>query len=305
MKSYPRLRGIIPATHTPFHADGSLNLDIVERQAAHLVANRIGFAFIGGTTGESHSLTLDERRRLAQRWFEVARGTALEIIVHVGSNCLADARELARHAESLGARGVSALAPSYFKPRSVDLLVDCCVEISGAAPETPFYFYDIPSMTGLNLPMADFLARAAERIPTLCGLKFSNPDLLTYQLCLHACDGRFDVPYGSDEWILAALALGGTSAVGSTYNFAAPIYHRLWAAFERGDLTAARLEQFRSARLVQLLSGYGFMAAAKSLMKMLGVDVGPARLPHANLGPSQVAELRSKLEEMSYFDWIR
>ncbi len=305
MKMHPRLRGLIPATHTPFRADGALNLDVVEKQAAHLLANKVHRAFIGGTTGESASLTLEERRRLAVRWFEVARGTSLEIIVHVGSNCVTDAVDLAAQAQSLGARGIAALAPSYFKPRSIDLLIACCAEIASGAPETPFYYYDIPVMTGIHLPMADFMVQAAERIPTLCGLKFSNPDLMTFQLCVQACGGRFDVPYGSDESILAALVLGGTSAVGSTYNFAAPIYHRLWAAFERGDLAAARVEQFRSAEMIQLLSGYGFMGAAKALMTMLGVDVGPARLPNGNLRPEQVAELRGRLESMGYFDWIR
>lgn len=299
------MRGMIPATHTPFHADGSLNLGGVERQAAHLLANRVPMAFIGGTTGESHSLTVGERRRLAERWFEVARGTALEVIVHVGANCLADARELAVQAQGLGARGISALSPSYFKPRSVEMLVACCAEIAAAAPEVPFYFYDIPVMTGVSLPMGDFLGQAADRIPTLCGLKFSNPDLLNYQLCLHAGGGRFDVPYGSDEWILAALALGGTCAVGSTYNFAAPLYHRLWAAFERGDLAAARVEQYRSVQLVQLLSGYGFMGAAKTLMGFLGVEVGPARLPNGNLRAEQVKELRGKLEAMGFFEWVK
>jgi N-acetylneuraminate lyase len=305
MKKYPRLSGLIPATHTPFRKDGSLNLEAVEKLAAHLLKNGVRMAFIGGTTGESHSLTVEERRQLAQRWFEVARGTELEVIVHVGANCLEDARTLAVQAQSLGARGVAALAPSYFKPRTVELLVACCVEIAAAAPETPFYFYDIPVMTGLNLPMGDFLTQAADRIPTLSGLKFSNPDLAMYQLCLNACGGRFDVPYGSDEWILGALALGGTSAVGSTYNFAAPLYHRLWAAFEKGDLAAARVEQFRSVQVVALLSSYGFMAAAKALMGFLGVDVGPARLPNGNLRPEQVNELRSKLETMGFFDWIR
>src|SRR6185295_8538480 len=93
------LHGLVAATHTPFHADGSLNLDVIEKQAAHLLANGVKFAFIGGTTGESHSLALDERRALAQRWREVAHGSELKVIVHVGGNCLADARTLAAQAQ--------------------------------------------------------------------------------------------------------------------------------------------------------------------------------------------------------------
>lgn len=300
-----RLTGLVAATHTPFHVDGSLNLDIVEKQAAHLLANGVQIAFIGGTTGESHSLSLEERHALAQRWMEVARGSKLRVVVHVGSNCLADAAALAAQAQELGAAAISALAPSYFKPRSVAVLVDCCTQIAAAAPETPFYFYDIPSLTGVNLPMPEFLAEARARIPNLAGLKFTNPDLMTFQLCLNADGGAFDCPWGTDEALLAALAVGARGAVGSTYNFAAPIYHRLMAAFAKGDMAAAREEQVRSVRLVQLLGGYGFMGAAKAVMKMLDVDVGPARLPNTSLNPTQMRKVEQELREMGFFDWIQ
>src|SRR5690606_33996767 len=103
------------ATHTPFYNDGSLNVSAVEHQAEHLIRNNVLFAFIGGTTGEFQSLTTDERRALAQRWSEVTKTSPLRLIVHVGSNCLADARNLARQADDLGAIAISALAPSYFK----------------------------------------------------------------------------------------------------------------------------------------------------------------------------------------------
>lgn len=299
------LRGLVVAAHTPFAADGALNLAMVEKQAEHYVKNGLETAFIGGSTGESSSLSLDERRRLAQRWFEVVRGMPLKVVVHVGSNCLDDARELARQAEQLGALAIAALAPSYFKPRDLDALIDCCAAIAAGAPSTPFYFYDIPGLTGVSLSMPDFLARAPERIPTLAGIKYTNSDLMAYQLCLRAGGGRFDVPYGTDEWLLAALALGAQGAVGSSYNFGAPIYQRLIKAFQAGDLAAARQEQFRSVQLIQLLIGYGYMGAAKAVMGILGIDVGPARLPNGSLSAEQVKELRAKLESLGFFDWLK
>lgn len=301
----PRLSGIIAATHTPFTADGLLNLTIVEKQAAHLLAQGLTMAFITGTTGEFHSLSLAERRALTQRWMEVARGTPLRVIVHVGSNCLADAREVAAQAEKLGALAVAAIAPSYFKPPNLEALIACCADVASAAPSTPFYYYDIPMFTGVNFPMPEFFAKAPHRIRTFAGIKFSNFDLMAFQLCLKHGGGAYDVFWGMDEFLLAALALGAQGAVGSTYNFAAPIYHRLIAAFQRGDLEAARCEQFRSVQLVQLLARYGFMGAAKAVMKMLGVDVGPARLPLGNPTAEQIAHLRSELEALGFFDWIK
>lgn len=299
-----QLHGLVAATHTPFHADGSLNLAVVEQQAAHLLARQVTTVFIGGSTGESHSLSLSERQALSQRWSEVVRGTSLRVVVHVGSNCLTDAKTLAAQAQQLGAVAISALAPSYFKPRSLEALVACAADIASAAPQTPFYFYDIPVLTGVNFSMPDFLTQARDRIPTLAGIKFTNPDMMAYQLCLRAESGRWDVPFGCDEFLLAALALGAKGAVGSSFNFAAPIYHRLIAAFERGDLATAREEQFRSVLLIQLLASYGYMGAAKAVMGMLGVPVGPARLPNGSLSAEQVTALRGKLDALDFFNWV-
>jgi len=298
------MTGLVVAAHTPFAPDGALNLDAVESLAAHYLKHGVKQVFIGGSTGESHSLSLDERRRLAERWFAVTRGTELRVIVHVGSNCLRDAAELAAQAERGGAAAISALAPSYFKPKSPAVLADCCALIAAAAPATPFYFYDIPVLTGVSLSMPDFLALGREKIPTLAGIKWTNADLYSYQLCRHLA-GDFDLPWGNDEYMLSALALGATGAVGSTYGFAAPVYQRLWRAFTAGDLETARREQFRSVQLVQLLAGYGYMGAAKALMGMLGVNVGPARLPNTNLSPEQVRELRERLEQLGVFSWLR
>ena len=299
-----KLTGLVAATHTPFHADGSLNLDVVERQAEHLSRNGISAAFIGGSTGESHSLNIDERKQLTSRWMAATRGGSMKVVVHVGSNCLVDAATLARHAQQSGAAAVAALSPSYFKPRDVETLVACARQIASAAPETPFYFYDIPILTNVSLPMSEFLNQARQTIPNLAGLKFTNPDLMSFQLCLRAGDGSFDVPWGCDEFLLAALALGATGAVGSTYNFAAPIYHRVLQAFAAGDLQTARDEQFRAVKMIQVLVRHGFVGATKAVMAMLGVDVGPARLPITTLTSEQATTLHTDLESLGFFDWI-
>lgn len=248
-------------------------------------------------------MTVDERLALARRWREVTRGTALALVIHVGGNCLADARTLAAQAQELGADAIAALSPSYFKPRNLEALIACCADIAGVAPRVPFYFYDIPSLTGVSLSMPTFLEEAPARVPTLVGLKFTNPDLMAYQRCLQAGDGRFDMPWGVDEYLLAALALGAKSAVGSSYNFAAPLYRRVIEAYDRGDLESARKEQYRSVRLIECLASFGYMAAAKVVMGWLGVPVGPPRLPHLPLTEEQTIRLRMELEQMGFYEW--
>jgi N-acetylneuraminate lyase len=107
-----------------------------------------------------------------------------------------------------------------------------------------------------------------------------------------------------DEYLLAAAALGAAGAVGSSYNFAAPVYHRLMAALARGDLATAREEQYRSVRLITVLAGYGYMAAAKEVMGRLGVPVGPPRLPHARLTPQQADDLGRALDRLGFMEWL-
>lgn len=287
------------------YADGSLNLAVVEKQAEHLVGQGLSDVFIGGSTGESTSLTVAERRALAERWSAVAKGTPIRIVVHVGANCLADARELAAHAEKLGVGAIAAVAPSYFKPRDLDTLVATMAHLAAAAPGTPFYYYDIPVLTGLSHSMPDFLAQAPAHIPTLAGLKFTNGDLMAFQFLLHADGGKWDILYGCDEQFLGALAMGGQGAVGSGFNFAGPIYQRLLGAFLAGDLSTARVEQFRGVQLIKLFASLGYMGATKAVMEMLGIPVGPPRLPNATLTPEQTAKLRLELEAMGFFDWVK
>jgi N-acetylneuraminate lyase len=304
MPSFAKLSGLVAATHTPFAADGALNLAIVEKQVEHLTRFGVTVAFIGGTTGESASLTVNERLALAERWMAATKGSSLQVIVHVGANCLEDTRALASQAGKLQAAGVSALAPSYFKPGSVSALVDSMAHVALGCPSLPFYYYEIPSMTGISISPSDFLAAAADRIPNLAGIKFTSNNLVEYQLCRAFGGGRFDIPFGFDEMLLASLALGATSAVGSSYNFAAPIYLRVIDAFKKGDFQTAREEQFASVELIRVLSRFGYMAAAKATMGFLGVDVGGPRLPNSTLKRDQVDELRAELQRSGFFERV-
>ena len=295
MRQHTPFVGLLPAVLTPFDASGELNLAACEPHAELLVRDRAAGVFVGGTTGEFSALTFEERLALAARWAALVKGTALKLVVHVGSNCLADSKHLAAHAQTLGAAAIATVAPSYVKPKSLDVLVQWCAELAAAAPETPFYFYDIPAMTGVAFPMVDFLEQARTKIPTLAGLKFTNLDLMTFQRLLRADGGRFDVLFGFDEQLLAAVVLGAQGAVGSSYNFASPLYNRLLAAARANDLAAARTEQYRGAELIVLMQKYGFLASAKELMRLRGVDLGPVRLPNAPMTAEQTAAFRREV----------
>lgn len=296
-----KLHGLVAAAHTPFHPDGSLAPEVVPIQAAHLVGSGLRAVFITGSTGEGHSLTRDERLAIFRAWAEAGPAHDLAVVAHVGSNCLEDSKAFAAAAADLGLDATAMLSPSYYKPDSLDTLIACCAEVAAAAPRQPFYYYDIPALTGVRFPMTEFLAAAPARIPNLAGIKFTNDDLGEYTRCLAA--GDFDIPWGNDERLLAALEVGAKGAVGSSYNFAAPLYQKLIAAFERGDLDAARHFQQQAVDLIDTLASVGYLGAAKALMDWQGVPLGPARLPVMTPTGAQLESLREKLRALGAHEW--
>jgi N-acetylneuraminate lyase len=292
--------GLIAAVHTPFDASLALDLTRVEPLAAHVAEQGLPGVFVGGSTGEWSSLTFDERKRLLQRWTQVTRGTTLRVLVHVGSNSLAEAQELAQHAERCGVAGIVAVAPFYFKPSSATVLAEWCRAIASRAPTTPFFYYDIPSLTGLSVPAEEVLERARGSVPTLAGLKLTNTDLARLQRCLEVAPGELDVLYGIDALLLQAWELGVRRAIGGTYAFTAPAFRAMLAAWDRGDRAEAASSQARATRWLATIARYEYRAASKAVMGFLGQELGPPRPPLVPLAPESISKLRAELEEQGF-----
>ncbi len=294
------LTGLIAAPHTPFRPDGEVALDVIPQQARLLAHNGVAGAFICGTTGEGSSLTSDERRAIVEAWV-AARPRSLAVIVHVGHLSLGEACGFARHAEQAGANAIATIAPSFFKPPTATELVAWCAKVAAAAPTLPFYYYHMPGMTNVTISATDFLAQAADQIPNLAGVKFTHENLMDFARATDHREAKYNLLFGRDEILLAALAFGARGAVGSTYNYAAPLFHRIIAAFDRGDLTAARQDQARVMDFVAVLDRHGGLAAGKSIMKLIGLDCGPVRLPLRALTERDEASLREALERIGFF----
>jgi N-acetylneuraminate lyase len=273
---------------------------VIDQQARLLVESGVKGAFVCGTTGEGASLTTDERMQVARRWREAA-GDALPVIVHAGHNSLAEARALAAHAQQVGAFAVAAVAPSFFKPAAVDDLVTACAAVADAAPALPFFYYDIPTMTGVHLSAAEFLPRAVERIPTFAGLKFTKNDLIEFQLCQRANAAGCDLFFGYDELLLPALAVGARAAVGSSYNYAAPVYQRILRAAEAGRWDEARAAQAEVLDLFAVVFRYGVLPAGKAVMGLMGIECGPPRPPVRGLSADERRALGDQLKHLKVF----
>ena len=268
-----KTHGLIAAPPTGFTQQGDLDLEVIAPLAAHLQAQGVAGVFVNGTTGEGASLTCEEREAAVQRWRQVLP-PSMRLFVHVGHNSLADACRLARHAAAQGVDAIATIAPSFFKPANAAALVDWCAPVAAAAPQTPFYYYHMPAFSGVTVEVPAFLRQACDRIPNLAGVKFTHEALAAYQTALNQDDGRFDMLWGRDEMLLGALATGAVGAVGSTYNVWAPLYRRLIAAWESGDLAQARAAQARACTLINGLVATGsFFAGLKALLRAQGVPI--------------------------------
>ena len=295
----PQLQGLIAATYTPLTTDGKLNLPQVHPLVEHLLASGVDGLFVCGSTGEGMSLTTSERKELATAYIEAAQGR-VPVLIHVGHNSLAEAADLAQHAAAAGATAISATCPSYYPIHSLDVLVDAMASVAAAAPQTPFYYYHIPVLTGVNLSMSRFLPQAAERIENLAGLKFTHSAMDEYQRCRDMQDGRFDVLWGFDEMLLSAMAVGARGAVGSTYNIAAIHYRKIFAAFDAGEIERARQLQAQAVAFIGILVDYSFHSAVKQVLCWQGIDCGPTRLPLPTLSAESRQTLRKRLDEIGF-----
>ncbi|MFM7320692.1 MAG: dihydrodipicolinate synthase family protein, partial [Armatimonadota bacterium] len=144
--------GLVAAPHTPFTADGALDVSVVPAQMEHLVSDGVAGAFVCGSTGEGPSMTVAERMALAEAWMR-HRPRGFPVMVHVGTASLPDSVALARHAEAIGADAVATLPPFYFKPSGIEALLAWCRPVADAAGKLPFLYYHLPALSGVDVSM--------------------------------------------------------------------------------------------------------------------------------------------------------
>ena len=297
-----RIKGLIDAPFTPFYENGEVNYEPIEAYAKMLVKNGLQGVFINGSSGEGYMLTDEERMKLAERWVEVSP-KGFKVIVHVGSCCVKSSRKLAEHAQKIGAWGIGAMAPPFPKVGRVEELVKYCEEIACGAPDLPFYYYNMPSMTGVSLSVPSFLIEGKKTMPNLVGTKFTHNNLMEMGECLELNNGEFEVLHGYDEILIAGLALGAVAGVGSTYNYLPAVYQNLFDAFKKGDICTARRMQQKSIEIVKIIIKYGGgVRGGKAIMNLIGVDCGRCRLPVTPFGDDEYSSLKRDLEKIGFLN---
>ncbi len=300
-----RIEGLVAAVFSPMHRDGSLNLARIPAIVEHLIKDGITGLYACGSTGEGPLMSSHERRDTAEAYVAAAAGR-IPVIVQIGHDSLAEAKDLAHHARQIGADAISAIAPRYFSSDSLDTLMACLREVCADVPELPFFYYHVPGLSGINFDMTAFLERAPEQLSGFAGIKYSAQSVYEFQECLARAGDQYSILFGCDEMLLSALAVGAYGAVGSTFNFAAPLYSAIINAHRQSDLKRAQALQLRSVKMIHLIyDRYRGQPGFKAIMGLLGNDCGPNRLPLCALSEAEKQQLRIDLEQIGFFAWGR
>ena len=297
-------KGFIVAPFTPFRKNEEIHPELIPAYIKFLKRNKIAGAFVNGTTGEGLSLTEFERNRMLEAWMlDAPKG--FSIINNVGANSIASAKRLAAYSSMLGVDAIAMMVPGFFKPKSVDELVTLCARVAAEAPQCEFYYYHIPGMTTVNLSMLAFVEKAVKQIPTFKGLKYSTPNFFELHQLSQSYSKQCDFFFGCDELLSYGLLAGANGAVGSTYNYMAPLYRKIQRAFEKKQITQARKLQNQAIEFVDSLIRYGGgVVAGKTIMSHTsGLDFGPCRLPLKGLTAAEKRKWMKELEGLAYANY--
>ena len=293
------LRGIYPATVTPFDRDGSFDPLAMVKIIRHQMAAGAHGLYITGGTGEGVLLTVDERKRVIDTAVEEVAGR-IGIIAHIGAFQTADTIASAKHASDCGVDAIAALPPAYFfKPD--ELALERFYSELAAASQVPLLIYNIPSRTGIT--MTPTLFEKLMAVDNIIGMKDSSGDMYSMQGFLDMGDTPPTIFNGDDTLLFPSLMIGAVGGIGLTYNLMPATYVEIWNAFEAKDMVSATRHQARANQITRAFSCTGDnIAAAKQVMAWMGLECGLARTPMRALTDEERAALRQGMEGVNFFE---
>ena len=280
------ISGVITAMATPFTEDGALDLEGARRLARHLVGNGSHGLVVAGTTGESATLSDEEKLELLRAVKDEVGDRAM-IVCGTGSNDTRHSVELTRRACRVGADAVLIVTPYYNKPNRAGLRAHF-EAVAASAGGTPVILYNIPSRCVINLP-PEFLAELAAQLDNVVAVKQANDDELG------PIEG-LDVLAGNDGVFLRCMALGGTGGILVSSHLVGPEMRALYEAAVGGDdARAGELDaELRSIYEATMVTSNPI--PVKAALEMLGIVDGHVRLPMVPASPGERATVRTALE---------
>jgi 4-hydroxy-tetrahydrodipicolinate synthase len=290
-KLSPMLGEVLTAIVTPFREDGSVNLDAFRRLCTHLVDNGSDGLVVAGTTGESPTLTDDERLELFAAAAETVGGRAT-VIAGTGTYSTAHSVHLTEQADALGVDGFLVVTPYYNKPPPRGIVEH--FRAVAEATDRPIIAYNIPQRVVLNLE-PETLAELAE-IPNVQAVKQATADLEQARRVVAETD--LTLYAGNDDLLLPFLEVGGVGGVLVYTHLVGPQVKELVTRFKDGDHDGAAALEEALCGIVEALAVTTNPIPVKAALNMLGHDVGGHRLPLVEATEDEKATVREALERV-------
>jgi len=291
-----KFSGIFVAVVTPFKRNGELDEQAMGNIADFLVRKKVHGLYACGTTGEGVSMTLEQRKRVAEICLEHSSGR-VTVMTQIGDESIDSARELAQHAADIGVDGIAALTPYYYKPDE-EALLDYYCEI-GTFSDLPLFIYHIPPMTGLTLS-PHLIEKIRNEVPAIKGIKDSSGDFKNLLEILYFKDREFSVFSGSDEYAYAGLISGMDGCVTGYASAFPENYVALYRAFSEGNKSRA-LSLQKKITMIKNQLRKPYIQPIKEALKMRGTDAGFVRKPLRPMSAEEIADLRKRLESVKAF----
>lgn len=280
--------GACTALVTPF-LGGQVNYPMVERLLQRQLDAGIRTIVLGGTTGESPTLSDKEKLELYKRGKEFVGDEAC-IICGTGSNDTKHAVELSIAAQENGADALLVVTPYYNKANPEGLFAHYLAVAH--AVQIPVIVYNVPGRTGVDVPVSVY--KRLSRVPNIAGVKEASSDIVKIARIRNACGGDLPIWSGNDDEAVAAMALGAQGVISVLSNVLPVETAAMANAALAGDFDTASALQCSMLPLIDALFSEVNPIPVKAAMQMIGFDCGPCRLPLAGLSP----ENREKLQKL-------
>jgi 4-hydroxy-tetrahydrodipicolinate synthase len=279
---------VLTAIVTPFRPDGSIDYDRFAGLANDLVDHGSDGLVVSGTTGESPTLTDDEKLELFRVALE-AVGDRATVVAGTGTYSTAHSIHLTEQAHEVGVHGFLVVTPYYNKPPQRGIVAH--FEAVAAATDRPIVVYNIPGRVVINIESATITELA--RIPNVRAVKQANPDL---DQARHIVATGLDLYAGDDDLIFPFLELGGVGGVCVHTHVVGPQVKQMVRSFRAGDADEARRIDEELRPTIDLLRVAPNPIAIKAALSLVGRDVGGLRLPLVPASDDEVARVRDCLE---------
>lgn len=287
-------KGAGVAIITPMHEDGSVNYEKLEEILEFQIANSTDAVIICGTTGESSTMTHGEHLKTIK--FAVDKvAKRVPVIAGTGSNCTETAIMMSKEAASYGADALLIVTPYYNKATQKGLIAHYTA-IAEAVPETPIIMYNVPSRTGCNLQPAT-VAALVKNVKNIVGIKAASGDLSQIAKMMSMAGEDLELYSGNDDQILPIMSLGGLGVISVLSNVAPKQTHDIVMKFMEGDTREAARLQLEAIPLINALFCEVNPIPVKTAMNMMGMEVGPLRMPLCEMEESNKETLAKAMKD--------